>query len=465
MEHYEITITKGPLEGQIFKVQPGVNYIVGANAAGKTLFLEAIKAGSIRIDSPLKSNPGLNRAWQALEWGHGNEYDEAKGKKSFYHDLVTHMEEMGQVVPKKEEISLDRSKDVWIDEKQAYEIRTFAERAAVHYGERFASSSISQGTGDVFSRFKWKGDGQRYPKREGQNAVQHPLIFFLWDEPETHLHPSEQRKLSFRFNAWLKARQPRGAEQSKKEFVFATTHSPFALAGAEQFAHNVICLENCKVTRQALDGDNLTSLRVEANRMLGLGMDDVVPTKLLIAENSVVVLFDMLCAKFNWSYNDLAVTSGGDDRGINKAEQFDWFLKCVRLASKEWPHRDIFSMKISLVMDDKAAEARAKNTKVDDSIELAVSSIGNLELEDSYPPELVKEYLNSKSIDDSWVAEAGKFKDHLKGNGIKSSTDIGVIKSELANFVVSKLESVADFEKKMPEAYSVMCDLGIIKST
>ncbi len=87
--------------------------------------------------------------------------------------------------------------------------------------------------------------------------------------------------------------------------------------------------------------------------MLGIGMADILPTKLLVAENPVVELITSLASKFALKADHLAVTTGGDHQGITKVEDMGAIIKLLKSTSKQWPHRDIFEMKITLVMDDK----------------------------------------------------------------------------------------------------------------
>ncbi len=107
----------------------------------------------------------------------------------------------------------------------------------------------------------------------------------------------------------------------------------------------------------------------------------------------------------------------------------------------------------------KKAEADASAIGAGDALDLKCMSIGTRELEDSYPLEFVNEFLATIEITEPWSPPNCKFKTMLKKHNISDFEGVGKTKADLARFIASKIVSMENLEKQIPEAHLVLTEL------
>jgi len=452
---YTIYVNQGPLSGQRFKVAEGVVYITGPNGSGKSQLLAAIQHGLVELKTTIDvahlptslAKISASAKYICKEWGLGN--------NSRYDQIVNLMDDMGQQLPVTESV-VDSGPVSNIDAEGNFVVTNTQKNRITHHGVPFSLKSLSTGTEALLQRFLWSETKQEKMELQKRSNKPPEASFILWDEPEANLHPNEQRKLPERIEKWIG--DSKGVSR-RKHIILVATHSPFVLAGASEYAHEIICLDKCEVVKQSLDGSSPANVRMEANRLLGLGMADVLPERMVITETSMIKLISGFANKFNLKSEHLDITSGGDANGLAKIKDMSSLLKLLKSISRQWPHRDIFNLDITLILDDEEALKRAEQLTKDEGSNIKFFKIGELGLEDSYPIEVVNKFLSTKDdLPDSWDKVGyPKFKS-LLGDSVRGAA-LGEIKSELAEFVVSEIVDLTDLESKIPEAYEVMQNL------
>ena len=454
MQSYTVTFNKHPLKGISIVIKEGVTYLVGKNGAGKSQILEAIKNGNCTI-ARNESTGHLNR-YIAHEWGN-KEYNIEVGLQRNYSDLNPHLKELGQPEIQEEETE-PKLKKTYNPDRKVTEIFRQSEIIPKRLGSKFDPNYLSTGTKKILERFSWSSLGKAFPENRNYGPSGYrsaDSVFLLWDEPEHSIHPSEQKKLPSRFENWIVNNEPRlvGHGNSKRPvFIFVATHSPFILSGIKnEENHNIICLDNCKIVGDS-NQKSLSEMRLEANRLLGLGISDVFPGELILAENSINTLIKGLASKFNLEIEKFIITVGGDTKLKSKFETLTEVYNLFSQLGKTWPEKLIFNqINVHLVTDDDGAKEDLKEIKKD-NFNISVSALGQEQLEDEYPLKLVNTFLSEKDIIE-WVPTDKSFNKFLKENYSPNHTKCGILKSKLAEYIVIQFNDYEQVKKEMPRVF------------
>ncbi len=193
-------------------------------------------------------------------------------------------------------------------------------------------------------------------------------------------------------------------------------------------------------------------MRLEANRLLGLGISDIFPGELVLAENSINTLIKGLASKFNLEVEKFIITVGGDSKLKSKFETLADTYNVLSQLGKAWPEKLIFDqINIHLITDDEGAKEDLQQIKKE-NFNISVSALGEEQLEDEYPLKLVNTFLKERDIIE-WAPTDQSFNQFLKENYSKNHKDCGILKSELAEFIVSQFNDYEQVKKKMPRVF------------
>ena len=459
---YRISINRGPLKGQSFLITDGVTYLVGPNGAGKSQVLHAIREGWCGI--AVEGQRGHLNNYCTYDWT-PTVYDKAKGAARKFSDWNPLFEKLGQ--PKVEMLPLEGDAKILktsTDKETGDEIEELRRiRSPTRNGTRFTGTEISDGTSRYQSYFSWNGaptnvgpKGRDWGTGGYRNA---PANIILWDEPENGLHPDTQRKLVDELVDWMpKALNivSNGGKQNTRLFVVIATHSPFILSQlSPEVGHHVVCLDNCEIVEQTLaDADQLTPslsrLRVIANRLLGVGLEDVFPERVIYAEPSIELLLTELANKLKLHIPDFFINPQGDSDGSERYRFLVGHFNALNRLRQRWPESDLLDPKIDYIVDDEA-EAQSLEKKASSiSGDVRVFSVGKLQLEDVYPLDWVNDFFVSLKADVTpWNGEGRISKYMFEELGIKRK-DQGCHKCELAKFVAEKIDSSEKLDAHLP---------------
>lgn len=143
------------------------------------------------------------------------------------------------------------------------------------------------------------------------------LKYLLIDEPETYLHPSWQKYLAQIYHEL--------AEQTGCQII-VSTHSPFIISAAGKYSdsQNVYMIEDGKCLNTY--GSSGKEVKGIAAAMLGAGIDDLTPSKVVFCAQSEKVFLEMINSK--WYFKDILFrtpSNGGDAQINNMAYIHDIF--------------------------------------------------------------------------------------------------------------------------------------------
>lgn len=266
-----------------------------------------------------------------------------------------------------------------------------------------------------------------------------------FDEGDRHFHPS----LIKDFPKYIEVIKTgihdqlikKGALEVSVQF-FISTHSPFLIAALKndnlRFSHKVYMLEKGetielrgrKNTPESCSGYSSERALLPINNMLGVNLNDLTPEVFILAEESIHVLLDCFSKKIGAECNYFRYVTRGDAdtirRGLTLMEQ-----------RKAIP---FFDSKIFVIFDGGLSSVSSvEKEKLEDELGngfLYVKDDRVLELEACYPEEIVDRFILEKRWA-SWDRKKNKkFKIFLNSNGIIGSSYEGVVKSELAKYVI-----------------------------
>jgi hypothetical protein len=236
---------------------------------------------------------------------------------------------------------------------------------------------------------------------------------------------------------------------------FISTHSPFMVSAASEYDSSevkVYLLKDGK-TRSFKDepgGDDgysgIKSL-FAANWMLGASQRDYIPSKIILAEESIQQFIKAAAKKLGYSLSSYQASTSGDSKTQSVAEMLLKLAESHLEFGKTQPWKSVLSLDVIVLLDGKPTEGedkkwKALEQKFDDAIKVIVLS-GD-EFEGLHPLNVVAAFLEGKGYP-HWVS--GKFKDYANAlppiATLKSrdkAREIGKLKCELATFVAERID-------------------------
>lgn len=473
MDIYEVQITTGPLKRQKFYICGSVIYLVGPNGAGKTQILHAIRMGWCTVNQ-LDGNGHLNQ-YRAIDWSE-QKYDASRGASRSFSDINAFFKEIGQetvelraVHPEPRKVKEVRNEKTGAVTK-SFDVVEVPRRNNVP----FTGVEFSEGTAKFYSNFSWNGQPERvFPEDRNWPTGGHraaPATFVLWDEPENSLHPSLQKQLPEKVDKWLDSnRKMLGFNQRPaRVYVLIATHSPFVLSGiSKSHSHHVVCLDNCEVVDQTFDPkepekSQLTKVRIIANKLLGVGLEDFFPERLVYAESSIQILLEDIAENLDSVIPDFFVNPTGDDDGDARLSFLRGHLKALKRLRSRWPEKDLFKPRVDYLADDVEFRKQLEQASKDEDLDLRVFSIGTKQLEDAYPLEWVNEFLlGEENYEKEWDGKQ-LFSTYLFNHLKVPKVAQGKLKCRLAKVVAARIRSKKDIIDNLPDVESVFKEWGVI---
>jgi hypothetical protein len=265
---------------------------------------------------------------------------------------------------------------------------------------------------------------------------------FTFDEGDRHLHPLLVKKLPKSLEdircGIEKLLEQKGASKVSVQF-FLSTHSPFlisALHSADlKMRHKVYLLQDGKTIEPrggykgaSRSGYSSDKSLFAANQMLGVELNDLIPDKFILSEESVHVLLKSFAKKIGAECDYFEYTTSGDDNTVKRANSLIEQRKAI----------PFFNSEIFVIFDGSTDDVNKKELEklkkgLGDNL-IYVRHDTDKELETCYPREIVNDFINERRLP-KWD-RAGTFKQYLATALIKDSMKQGKMKSDLAKYVV-----------------------------
>jgi hypothetical protein len=301
-----------------------------------------------------------------------------------------------------------------------------------------------------------------------------PAFVVLIDELETALHPSAHKlalskivqlaKANFFYGqnagggtSLMRDQITLGASLTSlmKIQVFISTHSPFVVSAAAEYDPSevkVYLLKDGK-TRSVKDepgGEHgyggMQSL-FAANWMLGASQRDYIPSKIILAEESIQQFIKAAAKFLGTSLTSYHASTSGDSRTQNVAQTLLELARSHLEFGKTQPWKSVLSLDVIVLLDGKPTESENKKWK---DLEqkypnaISVKVISEDEFEELHERQQIAEFLDNKGYQ-PW--NSGKFKDYANSlpqiaelNSRDKAREIGKLKCELATFVAEQID-------------------------
>lgn len=447
-----------PFKNLKWELKPGVNFLVGPNGVGKTRLIDSIKAGklilngqSTKYDTKARVNrtvPVRNLPYRYGDWG-AFEYVDLNEASQDFSNINKNFELCGQPILDEKEIE-NTAESTRNDKGRRKKVFSIESEFQLHGIEFNSSNMLSQGTKFLFEILNWdipKNYGE-IPAKFGSKSVLNHFIFL--EEPENSLHPDIQKKIPNEIVKWW-------IKQNKKLhgnlFVIVTTHSPFVLKGMGiEHKQHLSCFV-MKRDSTALKPLNYNEVIAQGNHLLGVGIGDLLPGRVILAENSIVKLIETISEKLLIEVPAFFVTSGGDGDTDNRIKNIQALQKMLKSLSKSFPERFLLNMSYVVIFDDEekkeSSQQGFKNAPIE-SFNVIFENLGKLCLEDSYPLPWINEYRGLNFEDKADWTGAGSYTEYCKDVLELKGREIGLHKNTLAEFVGGKISNVKLLETHLP---------------
>jgi len=447
-------------------------YLIGKNGAGKTRFIEGLKNGKASIMRIVnKGGHGVHRQrliYRFYDWG-GCEYDITNSVNQKFEDINKTLNKCDQdSIDLKENIKQGSVEAVDGTLRQTNEITFEPKLNNIQFN---GISDFSEGTKKYYQMSNWNlndnQDNEFFPIQHKSKNVELNIIAI--EEPENNFHPKLQRELPEYFENWILEQENIKAPI----LLIVSTHSPFVIKGASNFPdqQRIYGLDKCELIdltgkkdqQKALEGVSGAQSIIVANSLLGSGIGDFFPNPILIAENSVLELLNGLSQSTGFPINDFLVSSGGDGDIENKITNLQEMSKMLKIMHRSFPERNLFKFKIIIVVDDvKKKEEWVKKFENNHDFEIEVYGLGEQQLEDIYPDNLIKMFIKQKYPKlEPWNKEGliNKYIEEVLG---LKGREKGVFKKTLAKFVSERIKTKDDIESYLLPVSTLLKDINII---
>jgi hypothetical protein len=457
-----------------------VNILVGANGAGKTRVLRGIKLAKY---NPLVKNRSDFIVTDPPDTPIASAEIQQKSENLFGVDYQATLDFFWEAI---RELSVAAPLT-----KQALKVKTPAPVGAINNDietvvDKYHFNGIPIGFGDnpdATESYFSSGTIRLAQLLEGMETIQvvreeDGAVVFLVDEIETALHPSAHKlalkkiiELTRSTNIHegqtaggsvltLRREIQLGASLTSpvrhRPQVFISTHSPFVIAAAAEYDASevkVYLLKDGKTwsVKNEPGGTSgyggMESL-FAANWMLGASQSDYIPSKIILAEESIQQFIKMATKSLGLSLSSYQASTSGDSKTQIAARTLLEIAKDHLEFGRMQPWKTMLSLQVQVLLDGKptAAEQRQWDsliTRFGGSI--SVDVISEAEFENLHPPQMVAKFLESKKYP---IWASGTFKDYSEKladiAGLHSRKDvsraIGKLKCDLSTFVAESID-------------------------
>lgn len=463
----KITIKNPPLDVEL-KTKSSIIYLVGKNGAGKSRFIDGLRDSKGLIMTNPDSKSKRNIPFRYLDWGKF-EYDFTKSMNQEFKEENKTLELSGQKEvsffekTSKGKVEIVEGKRIRKDEIFEQPIRNDIEFEGIEH--------FSLGTKKIHQMLNWKISESLgppfYPTSYKQHQAQLQLLVIGLEEPENSLHPELQRELPKLLNTWIlnqRVRQP--------ILIVVSTHSPFVIKGASKYKNSqrvygleetgFIDLTGKDDTTIASDGVSGSQSLIVANKMLGAGIKDFFPNPIIMAENSIIELLNSISSNLEYSFNEFIVTPQGDGDVEERIGNIQQMIKILKKMQKSFPDRELFDFKIIIVVDDKAKEVELKD-KFNNvgEFEIEVFGLGENQLEDIYPQNLIDEFVFSKHPKKKSWDKNVLINQYLTAELKLKGKDKGIFKKDMAQFVGKKITNESELNRDLESVSELFSKIDI----
>jgi hypothetical protein len=464
-----------------------VNILVGANGAGKSRVLRSIEQAKGHYESHTKSefllvDPPITVISTLAIPKAVEETPHTRGQAS--------MERYRQAV---DELSIDGKLT-----KHAIKIQKPAPLGAKHRvieeeveEYRYNDIPIARGDSAIDTKSFFSGGTTRLANiieeieglrgelhRQSNTSPESVAFLVVVEEIETALHPSAHkmvlsklvelvRSLMFLtgpgpagFSYLLRRPQKVGSVETMElkdaVQIFVSTHSPFVVAAAAEYdpAEVKVYLLKDGKTRSVKDepgGEHgyggMESL-FAANWLLGASQRDYIPSKIILAEESVQKFVKTAAKTLGCSLTSYQASTTGDSKTQSTAKTLVELARSHLDFGKTQPWKSVLSFQVHVLLDSKPSDSEQvtwDRLKQDFGDAISIIVLSESEFEELHPSELVAKFLTDKG-DPHW--HSGKFKEYARNlphiAELKTSNDkagaIGKLKCELATYVAERMD-------------------------
>lgn len=456
-----------PFKDYRWDLKPGVNYLVGPNGAGKTRIIDAIKDGSqfrliqeTQVTQRRTASGHLSRStkktdvpYMYMDW-QDEVYDDLKEANKDYQRIDKTLEHFEQ--GKLNTVQITQENTTSRDKKGRLLTSNITVREHQIHGVDFnGPNMLSKGTQFHFNKFNWKlpNVGHRPVKYKNINNIIQNFFIFL-EEPENSLHPNMQKKLPEDIGAWFEINR----KPNKNIFLIITTHSPFVLKGLEKGPQTK---QHCFI----VDKDNSPLIALNHHKalahgssLLGVGLSDLVPGRIIIAENSVAKLIETIAAALNIDVPSFFVCSNGDGNTDSRVKNVQSLQKLLAGLSRDYPERFMLKLSYIIIYDDEKKKQESEEKLAEnptENLDIIYENLGKECLEDIYPIEWVNEYVRENFPDANLWGRQSSYTEYCQNALNLEGRDIGTHKESLAIYIGKKITSMDMLKKEILSLYSI----------
>ncbi len=413
-----------------------INVFVGANGSGKSRVLELVTA-SLGKKSDLQGGSELKRITPQL--------------KGYARQLIVGLDpnppDLNEALSFVGLSQIKTTVKTEPHEEQRGEALISGTRTApqrTHDGVVIASDfKFSTGPRRIGKLFKEIGD--LVSESADQNSTREVLAVCI-DEIEHGLHPSVLKRLLL---SLLERTQDSPIQ------LFITTHSPFVISGTRNLGANAriylleggapIDLFSNSCTPAAEAGFSADQALVAANYLLGAGLDDWFPQKIIVCENSLAVFLQAVAHRFNIACPFFSLHARGDAQSMSRAAATSNLIQSICGAVETKPQQFLFGGNVVVLVDGPLSngdQVHLEKVNKNRIKPVQIERIGTGDsLEKLYPKSACDEYVTTQR----WTPwdRTNSFEEYViesLGTNQNGYAGIGTYKAALADFVAKKAE-------------------------
>lgn len=444
-----------------------VHYFVGKNGSGKTKIFEALLQNHAHLSNKLRRR---NKSKQYITSYHIGKYSAIKWGSFIYEDKSERsvdFERTKSVLNTFGQRPLEASSsEVPISEERNEEgdVETFYKkvRSHKHHGERYIGPEmLSMGTKKLYEILNWQIP---HTKEKGQP------IYIVLEEPENSLHPEMEKKLPELLEEWVRTQITLGFPNVR---VLVSTHSPFLIKGIEAVTtpnfHSVYTLPETQDfdKKTSIEPRQLADTILYANHMLGSGITDLLPKKILATENSVSVLLEKVLSNLKLEIPHFIAGRGGFSNHIRRVETVRDLAGMLGKLSTIYPEKYTLNLEYLIICDgedEKEKIMKELGKGSDEHIKVDVFVLGKKCLEEIYSKPsftsfITKHYQGKRP----WNYQED-IKEYARDVlGIEGHEELGIFKRKIAAHVGAEVKSILELKKNLKPLHSILEKITILE--